>query len=72
MSNNVFFKNSIEFSMPLKKCSTLYKQKSVSLLDYQLAENLILVFSFYEREEKKRKSSFIIKFAGIIITIIFT
>ena len=71
MSKNVFFKNSIEFSMPLKKCSTLYKQKCVSLLDYQLAENLTLVFSFYERVPK-RKSSFITKFAGIIITIIFT
>ena len=28
------------------------KQKHVLLLDYNLAENLILVFAFYERKKK--------------------
>ena len=37
-------KKSIEFGMALKQSATRYKQKTDSLLDHQLAENLILVF----------------------------
>ena len=41
-----------------------------SVPDYQLAENLILVFSFLKRQ-KRDKSEFVTKSVLIIVTIIF-
>ena len=38
--------------------------------DCQLAENLILVFGFYERQ-KRNKSEIVYKFVGIIVMITF-
>ena len=46
------------------------EQKHFSLPGHQLAENLILVFGFYERT-KMDKRKFVTKSVGIIITIIF-
>ena len=46
------------------------KQKTFSRTNHQLAENLILVFCFYERT-KMEKIEFVTKFVGTIGTIIF-
>ena len=43
------------------------KQKYFSWPDHQLAENLILVFGFYEGQIKD-KSEFVTKVVGIIVT----
>ena len=47
------------------------KQKYFSLLDHQLAKNVILVFGFYERTKKGIKATFLTTFVGIIVMIIF-
>ena len=44
--------------------------KYLSLPNHQLAENLVLVFTFYKRTKKKKnKPQFVIEIAGIIVTI---
>ena len=45
------------------------KQKYFSLSDHQLAENLILVFGFYEKT-KKDKTELVTKLVGIMVMII--
>ena len=45
------------------------KKNYFLLADHQLAENLILVFNFYESTKKECK--FLTKFVGIIVAIIF-
>ena len=46
----------MEFGMALKYSATRYKQKAklfFSLPDHQLAENVSLIFDFYERTKKR-------------------
>ena len=57
-------------SVYLWDSATRYKQKTEIFLvtRHQLAENLILVFGFYEGQIKD-KSEFVTKVVGIIVTI---
>ena len=50
-------------------CKKLFT-KPFLLPGHQLAENLIIVFGFYEMTKKRYINEFVIKFLGIIVTII--
>ena len=47
------------------------KQKCFSLLDLQLTEIVILIFSFLKKGLKKHKTKFVTKSVENIITIVF-
>ena len=69
MQENPFIKVYwIRYTFEIAQLAINKKQKYFSWPDHQLAENLILVFGFYEGKIKD-KSEFVTKVVGIIVTI---
>ena len=53
----ILLQKSIEFGIPLSRARLVINKKHsyFSLPDYQLAQNLILIFTLYERTKKDKR-----------------